>query len=233
MKLKSFLRYLVPVFLGISTLSAASDPWSQTKFQPVLTDSKLQAPDSSTACDQGDFKGFYKDYFKLSGTYMQFQMSGDSKRSELRQMKEWKTSTTTARKIIGSVKVFKPTTTSLTEYTFMQIHDSGSLNKPLLRLVWLKSRDGKSDHIWSIRRTGASSSSGYEYVDLGVRPSGFFKCEIAVLNNNLKVKINDVTKVNKSVSYWSSLSSYFKAGVYLQSSGTATVQYDTLKYYYN
>jgi hypothetical protein len=232
MKLKSFLRYVAPAFISLTALNAASDPWSLSTFQPVLTDSKLQAPTSVTACAQGDFPGFYADYFKLVGSYMQFEMSGDSNRSELRQVPEWKTSTTSYRKMIGTVKLFYPTTSTLNEYTYMQIHDSGSTpNKPLVRLVWLRSRNGVNDHIWSIRRTSVSSDT-YSYVDLGARPTGFFTSEIQVINNTMKVKIAGVTKVSTSVSYWSSLNNYFKAGVYLQDSGTATVQFSALKYYY-
>ncbi|RMF65928.1 MAG: polysaccharide lyase family 7 protein, partial [Calditrichaeota bacterium] len=183
-----------------------------------------------------EFEGFADWYFYLAQTssdnYMTFVMSGDHNRSELRQMNEWKTSTSSWRKMIGEVKCFYPSTSSLDQYTFMQIHDSDGINKPLVRLVWLRSRSGKSDHLWAVIRTSVSSSS-YQYVDLGARPSGFFKAEIKVRNNTLKVKINGVTKVSKNVSYWSAYHNYFKAGVYLQDAGTAKVQFKSLKYYYN
>jgi len=210
-------------------------PYDDPKFHPVLDDSKLQAPDSRTACAQGEFDGFADWYFYLyqgSSNYMTFRMNGDHKRSELRQIIEWKTSTTSWKKMIGEVKLFYPSTESLNQYTFMQIHDSDGINKPLIRLVWYRSRSGKDDHLWAILRISTNPNDSPQYFDLGQRPDGFFKAEIKVKNNILKVKINSVTKVNEDVSYWSAFSNYFKAGVYLQDDGTAKVQFRTLKYYY-
>lgn len=231
---KIALSTLVCLFFTLFTAHAASDPWSQSKFRPVLQDSKLQAPTSSPAAvSRGNFPGFSASYFKLvQDRYMQFEMTGKGKRSELRQEVEWKTSSSSSKKIIGNLKIFNPSTSSLNQFTFMQIHDSGSSpNKPLVRLVWLRNRNGIQDHLWCIRRTSVNNNT-YEYTNLGPRPGGFFKCEILVVNNQLRVKINDTTKVNKNVSYWANLNSYYKAGVYLQDEGTAKVQFDTLRYYY-
>lgn len=228
------MKILISLLLSYSIFALV--PYDLPKFQQVLDDSKLQAPTSTTACPQGQFAGYDDTFFRLdaSDTYMTFTMSGDSHRSELRQMIEWKTSTSNLQTMEGEVKVFYPTTSSLNELTFMQIHDSGtSPNKPLLRLAWIRSRSSKSDHLWAIIRKSTSSSSSYEYVDLGARPSGFFHAKVQVMSNYMRLTLNDNIIFTKSVSYWSALNNYFKAGVYLQDNGTGKVQFKTLNYYYN
>lgn len=214
---------------------AEGAPFNKSKYRPVLEDSKLQAPTSSPAAvKQGDFPGFWDWYFRLdsTGQYMTFEMDGASNRSELRQMNEWYTSTTTWRKMIGEVKVFYPTTPSLNEFTFMQAHDSEDFNKPLIRLAWIRNRYGSEDHLWAIIRLSNENNS-FQYVNLGSRPNNFFKCEIKIKNNKLYVRINNETKISLDVSYWESLSSYYKAGVYIQTEGIAKVQFRKLKYFYN
>ncbi len=233
------LRFTLCIaLLFVSTFSlvfAEGAPYNKSKYRPVLDDSKLQAPTSSPAAvNQGDFAGFSDEYFQLdsSGKYMTFEMDGSHNRSELRQMEEWYTSTSTWRKIIGEVKVFYPTTSNLNQFTFMQAHDSEAFNKPLIRLAWIRSRQGSNDHLWAIVRLSSETNS-FQYVNLGKRPNSFFKCEIKIKNNKMVVRINNETRFQLDVDYWESLSSYYKAGVYLQSEGSAKVQFRKLKYYYN
>ena len=228
------LRACTLMLVLCGSAQAHEAPYNLSKFQSVLDDSKLQAPNSGTACAQGDFSGYADWFFRLDSTsqYMTFEMDGDKSRSELRQMEEWTTGTTSWRKMIGEVKVFYPTTSSLEQFTWMQIHDSTSLNKPLIRLTWRRYAYGQQDHLWAVVRDSANSSSSYSWFDLGARPSGFVKAEIKVKNNNLRVRIDSVTLVDIDVSYWDGLSGYYKAGVYLQDPGTAKVQFKSLKYYY-
>lgn len=236
------MRFILPCFTLItflfmsafSPVFAEGAPYNKSKYRAVLEDSKLQAPTSSPAAvKQGDFPGFWDWYFRLdsSGQYMTFEMEGAKNRSELRQMNEWYTSTSTWRKIIGEVKVFYPATASLNEFTFMQAHDSEDFNKPLIRLAWIRSRGGSEDHLWAIIRLSSETNS-FQYINLGARPSSFFKCEIKIKNNRMVVRINSETRLELDVDYWESLSSYYKAGVYLQSEGSAKVQFRRLKYYY-
>jgi hypothetical protein len=239
------LLLLIPFSVSLSPVLAANvPPFDDSTFWQVLDDSRLQGPGSNTILN-GDlvtgppspYDGYASNQFRLASTskddYMTFQQSGDSKRSELRQLIEWQTSTSSYRKMIGEVKVFFPSTGSLNEFTFMQVHDSGSYpNKPLIRLAWIRNRDGFYDWLWCIRRTSVGSST-YIKTPLIPRPSGFFKAEILVINNELRVKINGSTKVDADVSYWDGLNSYFKAGVYLQDPGTAKTQFRRLNYYYN
>lgn len=72
---------------------------------------------------------------------MIFEMTGNKRRSELRQLDEWHTSSSMSKKILGQVFLPKPQTRELTQFTFAQIHASKNLlNKPLLRLVWMKQK---------------------------------------------------------------------------------------------
>ena len=240
---------LLTAGLGLQQSAAAQTnpeaPYNLSKFHPVLDDSKLQAPTSSTLIPQGDFEDQSNQYFRLdaTGQYMTFTVTGDSNRSELRQMSgDWQTSTPTWRKMIGEVKLFYPSDNSMNQYTFMQIHDTSndpqSLNKPLIRLVWLRSRNNVDDHLWAAVRIPADPSEPISddnlsgmFVDLGPRPSGFFKAEIKVQDNLMRVAIDNVNLLSMDVSYWDGLNNYFKAGVYNQDPGTSKVQFKSLKYY--
>jgi len=217
------------------TSSAGSAPYDLTKFRSVLDDSKLQGPTSATLISQGNFAGQYFDpeFVLVSNQYMKFSRTDwntSGRRTELRQMNEWRTSDSSANKMIGEVKIFKPS--GMNECTFMQIHDSGSApNKPLIRLVWHGERSGISDGIWAVVRNGAGSSASYTKTHIAPRSSTFEKYEIRVQNNTLKVKLNGVTKISTDVSYWEDLDSYFKAGVYNQGPGSSKVQFRKLRYY--
>eukprot|EP00752_Nemacystus_decipiens_P015226 g13559.t1 len=232
-----------------ANLSSAADepvPYDLVKFQPVLDDSKLQAPTSSPALiPQGGFPGQSNQYFYLdpTGQYMTFQVSGDSNRSELRQETgtDWQTSTTDRLSLDGRVRLALPGTQTPEQYTFMQIHDTGAgLNKPLIRLTWQRERDSIEDHLWAAIRTPddfgqpiADDNLDTLSVDLGARPTGFFDASIVVQNNQMKVLIDGQVKVDMDVSYWDGLDNYFKAGVYLQDPGEVAVEFDQLAYNVN
>lgn len=223
----------------------ARAPYDVERFRPVLDDSKLQAPTSSPALiEHGDFAGKSNDYFFLdaTGTRLTFTVTGDSKRSELRQLSgDWDTATPTPQRLVARVKVFVPETPSLEQFTFMQIHDKKNgddgLNKPLIRLTWRKSRSKVRDHLWAGLRipqhTGQPISLenlASEWVDLGPRPDGFFDAEIRVQNGQMSVVLDGETKLEKDVNYWNGLENYFKAGVYNQDPGTSKVEFEVLRY---
>ncbi len=117
----------------------ARSPYDLAKFKSVLSESKLKAPNSKTvACPQGKFSGYESKYFHLNNLddFITFKIQGKAQRAELRQMREWKTSSSQAQIMQGEIKVIFPATSSLNELTFMQIHASNPLpNKPLLRLA--------------------------------------------------------------------------------------------------
>ncbi|WOO41703.1 DUF7594 domain-containing protein [Rubellicoccus peritrichatus] len=207
-------------------------PYDVSTFQSVLDTSKLQAPESSPAAvNYGAFDGFADSFFKLtSGQYMQFAMSGYAQRCELRQQNEWVAETSTTRSMVGELKI--PSLSSpLEQFTFMQVHSSSSTNGPLLRLNWRDERSGLTDHIWATLRTNFIPKTA-TVIDLGPRPAGFFKAEIRVQDSKLTVLIDDVVKINNyDISYWDGFSNYFKAGAYINSEGSASVEFKSLDYF--
>ena len=231
------------LFLLSGAAFAESAPYDQTKYHPVLNDSKLQAPDSSTLINQGEFEGQYNQYFYVpdSGNlWMTFEVTGDHARSELRQITTWYTSEpTTINKMIGNTLIVDPQLGSVDEITFMQVHDvtdnGNAINKPLVRLVWMREYQGVEDHYWAVIKADACEScDNYDKIDLGEYRDSAVKFEIRLGNNELSIKRDDVThsEINGyDVSYWGELESYFKAGVYNQTSGTGVVQFESLNYY--
>ena len=135
------------------------------------------------------------------------------------------------------IKLYDVETDTLNEYTWMQVHDSGSFNKPLVRLVWKRNREGVLNHLWAVIRHSSTIKECNPQIctweDLGERSSGTFKAEIRIENNIMKVKIDDFTELETDVSAWQDLSMYFKAGVYLNNGqGEAKVHFHKLKYYH-
>lgn len=228
---------------GGCAAAQAQTPYDLEKFRPVLDDSKLQAPTSSPAkIERGNFDGAANEYFYLdeTGQYMTFTVSGDSKRSELRQLSgDWDTATTTPQRMVGRLRVFVPETPELEQFTFLQIHDKKNgnegLNKPLIRLTRRGDYRGTQDHLWAAIRTPDDFDQPITLdnlatlnVDLGPRPEGFFDAEIMVHQSRMVVKIDGMTKVDMDVSYWDGLPNYFKAGVYNQDPGTSKVEFESL-----
>jgi len=215
--------------------SAASyrSPFEVEIFHSALSGSKLQAPTSTTVCEPENMNVCAFRFFRLSDTFdsMIFEMAGDHNRSELRQIEEWRTSTQVWRKIIGEVRFERPESPELSQCTFAQIHDSGKYpNKPLIRLVWMSRRDEVDDALWAVVRNSANANE-YTWTHLSGRPDRFFQFEVKVKENVLKVKIDSQEMLQVNVSYWEDLNNYFKAGVYLQSDGTARAEYRSLKYF--
>ncbi|MEM7627156.1 MAG: polysaccharide lyase family 7 protein [Planctomycetota bacterium] len=238
---------LLPVLLITPSVhgEAVAVPYDLEKFRAVLDDSKLQAPTSSpTMIEKGQFEGQSNQYFFLdeTGRYMTFTVTGDSKRSELRQLSgDWHTSTSEPRRLIARVRLLVPEDKELNQFTFMQIHDKKNgdrgLNKPLIRLTWRRSRGGIKDHLWAAVRIPDDSTQpislenlATNHVDLGPRPEDFFDAEIQVHNSRMTVKIHGRVKLDMDVSYWDGLNNYFKAGVYNQDPGTSRAEFETLRY---
>jgi len=209
----------------------------------VLDDSYLQAPTSTKLIAQGDFSGEYNQYFYIPGSgnkWMTFEVTGDHKRSELRQVSEWYGDDQSyLYKMIGEVLVEDPQDGDVDEITFMQVHDvtnnSNAINLPLVRLVWLRERDGISNHYWAvIKEDACKTCSNYEKIDLGAHSTSATKFEIRIKDSKLTIKVNGSANsdINSyDIGYWDHLENYFKAGVYNQDSGTGVVQFKTLKYY--
>ncbi len=225
------------IFFIFATLLLAHDvPYSQEKFQDILNVSKLQAPKSSFdalySVKYGNFADYSNKYFYLQdGKYMVFFMCGKKHRSELRMKKEWRVDTKKSISMQARVKLFP--LNAKREFTFLQIHaDSNlrnSINKPLLRIAWMKELHNLKNHIWAvIRKSPNVYKQSYEKVDLGLMPKEFFDIKIVVKTNKLNIIVDSTKKYNFDISYWNRYYNYFKAGVYLQDDGCAKVLFDKL-----
>lgn len=166
----------------------------------------------------------------------------------------WKTSSQNPKRLISEVRLSKPALVN--EYTWIQIHDwarkdkSGKpnckdpkddCNKPLLRLFWKEYHKGRHNHIWAVLRKNTKKSPKiYQWFDLGVTPSDFFKTEVSVQSNTLSIMINGRELVNEDISYWSERPNYFKSGLYLSNradyvngvnpDGRVKIEFKTLHY---
>ncbi len=210
-------------------------PYSLEKFRPALDGAKLQAPKSAFdprySIRYGDFAYRANRYFYLQdGSYMTFLMCGAKNRSELRRQSEWSVTTAKPRRIEARLRPIA--LDAKREFTFLQIHDSGTeANKPLLRVVWRKKYRKKKDHLWAIIRLSDNrDASEYEKVDLGPAPKGerWSDFVVEVQGGRMRLWRDGRLLVDKDVRYWRSERNYFKAGVYLQDDGCAKVLFDKL-----
>jgi len=212
-------------------------PYSLTKFQNVLNNAKLQAPLSSYnpnySVKYGEFSNYYNKFFYLTDDkYITFYMCDEHHRSELRFKDEWQVETNISKTLNVKVKILP--SNNVNEFTFLQIHTDSNeeeLNKPLLRIVWIKNRKDINNHIWAVIMTNTSSAeSAYKYIDLGENLNIFFNIKIEVINSKLSVCFNGSKKVDDfDVSYWNGIKNYFKLGIYLQTNGCAKALFDTIE----
>lgn len=217
-------------------------PYDLAKFHAVLDSSKLQYPESTPrACDAGEFAGFSCNGFNLmDDAYIHFQInSAEGLRSELRHLPEWPASSATQRSITARMMILQPDPLLVQQFTFLQVHTKdflGNQDGPLLRVLWLPSRDGNNDWLWACIRTSLDPKAN-TFFPLQPRPEGFFDIEVRVVNSSLSILIdgsypNQVFN-NYDLTYWDSIqSNYFKAGAYLNSgsAGPVNVLFDQLNF---
>lgn len=198
------------------------------RFQPFLADCKLQAPTSSTLAHNATLNNGYTHpvYFHVvDDDKVLFNQSGDSQRTELRNETNWDLNDEN-RSLHGRIDIVEQT---CEQVTIMQIHDDANAgagpNKPLLR-IYKHTAKAPLNHIWAAIKTD-DGGSNTTHVDLGEDPGGYFNCDIRLVDGNMIIDFEGEEKVNMDVSYWT-WPSYWKAGVYLQDSGTATAYFDEL-----
>lgn len=246
---KPALTPIIDLLLADDEAQSYISPYTLSKFQPVIDQSRLQIRRPGQA-DQDIRLNTHHDYASMyfyldSNQYMTFHAEGtvtpndNDIRSEFRQDSLWSTADSAGKKMIGWLKL-EEATAGFDEYTWMQIHDKNSTgnpspNKPLVRLIWLRAQEGQDKHrIGAVVKQDATGDGTLDTeIDLGEMPDGFFKAELKVQNNLLKIKINDIdmTDGGIDVSFWEQYDNYFKAGSYFNDSGAATVKFDSLKYY--
>lgn len=214
-------------FISIADVAALyTAPSTETKFQPILSRSKLQYPESGlSASSEMLYNGFAKWHFHLLDPekYLRFQVAGSSRRSELREMEDfgsevyWAVDDSETHTATASI-VIPQQEDGIEEVTVMQVHGSAA---PVLRISWVDSIKINSvtydDIIVSTIRVGlGSSSENFVKTVLGNRSSSPIDYQITVKDSTLTIKVNGSTKVDKQdLSFWKGEDScYFKAGAY-------------------
>lgn len=204
--------------LQVSPSFAYTAPSTLSKFHPVLSRAKLQAPDSSTAA--ANLFGYSSSYFHLQdGTYMQFQMKGSSKRSELRERTtsgdEAAWSVESDRLLYAEIALPQPVS-AMNEITFLQVHCGAA---PALRVSWRKSYSQSgttySDCIISNLRDGLGGDDVNKKF-LAQRSAATTTYQIRVRDSKVTISIGGQTVLSEaSLSFWDNYDCYFKAGVYI------------------
>ena len=218
------------LFLTVSRIAEAQSydsPSEILRFQDFMRECKLQAPTSSTAATSAELmNGYTSEWFYIAEEdKIAFNQSGQSKRTELRHLTNW-TVEDGDRSLHGRLKFVKQT---CDQVTVVQIHDDANAgdgpNKPLLR-IYRHLAKSPANHLWAAIKTddGGVNTS---HIDLGPAPSGYFDWSVSLEEGYLIIDIDGVEKVKTDVSFWN-YPSYWKAGVYLQNDGEATVYFDEL-----
>ncbi|WP_421762653.1 polysaccharide lyase family 7 protein [Ekhidna sp.] len=202
-------------------------PYDIPKFQAFIGGSKLQAPTSSTIASQSDLiNGYSSDnFYVVDGDKIAFNQTGSSMRTELRHLTNW-TLTDGDRSFHGSLTFVEQT---CDQVTVVQIHDDANEgsgpNKPLLR-IYKHQTKSPVNHLWAAVKTDATGDNT-THVDLGLAPTDYFSFDVRLVGGNMIIDIDGEEKANLDVSFWT-FPSYWKAGVYLQDEGEATVYFDEL-----
>lgn len=217
------------------TQDASLSPYSQSKFQSVLSQSKLQIPDSSTCLTNSQIMNNYydPDNWYLDSTNMQFEIKGGAKsqRNELRGNSFSGSRTDmhyAARLKIRHGEGFSD------QFTVAQIYgQTGGV--PILRVEYQAYRAGLSDRLWGVYRLDSTSQSQFEYQDLGPAPYQFTTLDLVYNDNGTvtaKLGDNPTRTWSSNFSYYnqSAKQVYFKTGCYLQDAGDCYVRFSTLRF---
>ena len=197
------------------------------RFQSFLSGCKLQAPTSSTAATTAELMDGYtsSQFFVVEDDKIAFNQSGNSMRTELRHETNWMLSERD-RSLHGRLKFVKQTSDQV---TVVQIHDDANAgngpNKPLLR-IYKHLAKSPVNHLWAAIKTDVGGVNT-THVDLGLAPTEYFDWDVILENEDLIINIDGIAKAREDVSFWT-FPSYWKAGVYLQNDGEATVYFDQL-----
>ncbi|WP_024788376.1 MULTISPECIES: polysaccharide lyase family 7 protein [unclassified Lebetimonas] len=182
------------LILFLSVLLFAHDsPYSLDKFKPILNNAKLQAPTSKYnplySVKYGKFNAYENKYFYLQDNdLMVFYMCKKHNRSELRFKNNWYINDNKEKILYANLKIFP---LNSNEFTFLQIHSDNNLcdvNKPLLRVAFIKKRNKIKNSIWAIIRV-SPYENGYKKIFLG-KNEGFMKIKILKNAKNYDNKEN-------------------------------------------
>lgn len=206
----------------------------------------------------GAFEGYQSEYFyaEEETEHLVFKMSNYKMRSEVRELENFDVSETgVKRTFYAEVKLpdidlaMANSPADHDEVTFLQIHNKGTssdgtgyIPHPLVRIVWEQERNGLTGHYWAVLKNNAldcssnsnaaGCSDSYDRYDLGAANlDDFTRFEISIFENTLSIEVNDESKAQIDISYWSHLLSYFKAGIYNQfENGEGEAKFSQLTY---
>ena len=229
--LKSRFTYLMTLTFvmvaGVVKGQTYDAPYDILRFQPFIGGSKLQAPTSATVATAADLISGYKSerFYVVEGDKIAFNQSGESMRTELRHETNWNL-LEGDRSFHGTLKFVTQTGEQV---TVVQIHDDANAgsgpNKPLLR-IYRHLTKTPVNHLWAAIKTD-DTGENTKHIDLGLAPADYFDWDVILENGELIINIEGVEKAKEDVSFWT-FPSYWKAGVYLQNDGEATVYFDQL-----
>jgi hypothetical protein len=213
-------------------------PYTLEKFRSVLDRSKLQDMEGETVVNPGNYTGYLTPHFFALDEMLYFvsekRSDQEKTRTELREYPaRWHTNEAHVHIWKGEIRCFLPKE-GIDTYTWMQIHGTNeTYDYPLLRLVWVRSREGIKDHLWAILITNQpyEKERRYEWIDLGKRSSNVFKVRVETGDNRLLIYIDDRFQKEYDISYWAEVENYFKAGIYINRHddyGTAAVAFREL-----
>lgn len=210
-----------------SQVTGYDAPYDIPRFQAFIAGCKLQAPTSSTIASSSSLiNGYSSDnFYVVDGDKIAFNQTGTLMRTELRHETNWVLSEGD-RSLHGRLKFVEQT---CDQVTVVQIHDDANAgsgpNKPLLR-IYKHQTKSPVDHLWAAVKTDVAGSNT-THLDLGLAPTGYFGFDVRLVGGNMIIDIDGEEKGNIDVSFWN-FPSYWKAGVYLQDEGEATVYFDEL-----
>lgn len=214
-----FLSVLCSIALG----QQYTAPGTLSNFHHVLERSKLQSPDPDTATVK-PFSVADWFFYLQDGTYMQFGMYGEGRRTELRQMTtdgdEAAWSVTDSNTMTAEIALPTPEA-AMQEFTFLQIlcEVNSDTRKPALRIGWLRDYKGEGDAIFATVRFNAEDGddSNVKRYYLAQRNSGTTSYEVKVDDSKITVRIGeDAVLPDIDASFWDPYQCNFKAGVYIQ-----------------
>ncbi len=213
-------------------------PYTLPQFQPVLDRCKLQYSEGA-AYYYKKLKTFKAPYFYARDGVLYFTINKTKEmhtmRCELRGKEEWRVSDTNAHLWHAKVRCFVPKK-GVDAYNFMQLHGTTeTFNYPLIRLLWVRERQGISDHLWAIVIVSEAYNENkkYEWVDLGKRTDDYITADVNVTANIMTLKINGKVIKQYDVSNWQNVLNYYKAGAYIHrpdDHGTAMVAFKELMF---
>lgn len=213
-------------------------PWDKVSLRPVLSQCRLQEPDSSSArVSNGRFEGYASERFQLIDDQLHMSQFGGY-RNELRHNPYFNVADHV--RLRADVVLPAPTPDPDEEdenFCIFQSHVKDFLDYargPLMMVRWMRKRKDQEDHLWvNLRedlRTYRDKDSN-NYYDLGPRPEGMFTFDLEIKDTQVTIKINDEIKFGpRDMSYWREIqTNYFKAGLYLTSwNSEAKIQIDEL-----